>query len=292
MIKIRLNFICLCIFLGQAATTLLAQEINKEEVLNGMFKSIPSPYEISSLIKKTGVKFNSEIINAPDNYQKYNDDYKKALNLGIYSSDLGYINIYDTPDTIPPAYLKTILAMSSELKIDQLINFTAITGFAFSKDLNGLLSETSSSFEKINRHFIENDRPELSALLLTGGWLETLYLTCQVARDKPNKLLDNKIAEQKIILEQLLPILSQYSEGKEMAKLVEKMSNLQELFKKIKIKEKIKANNNFTIEKWGKLEVVVYRNEASKTANGIKYNQEDLDQILTASIDIRKSIVE
>src|SRR5260221_14777179 len=65
-----------------------------EEVINSILQPIPSPLEISVLLKQSGTKYNSAILNSSDNLPQYNRHYKKALNLGIYGTDLGYTNIY------------------------------------------------------------------------------------------------------------------------------------------------------------------------------------------------------
>ncbi|NJO00558.1 MAG: hypothetical protein HC880_01740 [Bacteroidia bacterium] len=107
----------------------------------------------------------------------------------------------------------------------------------------------------------------------------------------PAKALDDRIAEQKLILEELLPILQMYKQGAEMDTLVSSLNTLNDLFKKIKIKQKAKSDANFTVETWGTLEVVVYGLDESSRKNQNKYDQEDLDRILAVSSDIREKIV-
>ncbi len=263
---------------------------NEEEVLRNLIKSIPSPLELSSLIKEVGVQYNDTILNPPYRAASYNTDYGQALNLGIYSTDLGYVNVYKKRDTTAAAYLGSLVSVADGLNIESLIDFAAITQYAFANDLNGLLSETYTSFDKINKHLIEHERPDLSVLILTGGWLETLYLTCQVAKDFPNRLLDERIAEQKIVLDQILPILEEYQEGEAMLSLYEKLKELEDLFKKIKIKQKAKADENFRIARLGDLDVIIY-GEDDDNKNKIKYKAEDLENILNLSALIRKQIV-
>src|SRR5690606_18850148 len=70
------------------------QAIVNEEVVNSILEQIPSPLEISVLLKESGVDYNSRVINSPSNISRYHSTYQKALNLGIYGADLGYTNIY------------------------------------------------------------------------------------------------------------------------------------------------------------------------------------------------------
>src|SRR5688572_6295437 len=55
-----------------------------EEVITQILESIPQPLEISMLLKESGKKYNSGYLNSPDYTSKYNSNYKRALNLGIY----------------------------------------------------------------------------------------------------------------------------------------------------------------------------------------------------------------
>lgn len=287
------RFFLIILFSTLILPATFAQEQDKNEVLSRIMQSIPSPLEISSLIREQGVTYYPEILNPASNVAKYNDDYKRALNLGIYSTDLGYVNIYEKKDTNAMGYLSSIINISNGLKVEDQIDFTSITKYAYSNDLNGLLAETNNAFENINQKLVNNQTPELSVLILTGGWLETLYLTCQIARKFPNEVLDTRIAEQKIILESLLGTIKQYQKGNKMAELVKQLEGLNDLFKKIRIKQKVKADEgDFTIEKWGNVEVVYYDpTKDNKNSGDIKYDSEDLDNILKASENIRTQIV-
>ena len=66
-----------------------------EEVIGEILQQIPSPLEISMLLKESGKKYNASYLNPAENRSKYNSNYQKALNLGVYGTDLGYTNIYE-----------------------------------------------------------------------------------------------------------------------------------------------------------------------------------------------------
>ena len=87
-----------------------------EEVINSILQQIPSPLEISVLLKESGTKYSSSLLNTPDNLSKYNSNYKKALNLGVFGTDLGYTNIYQqNQDGIK--YLSSIKSLADGLNI-------------------------------------------------------------------------------------------------------------------------------------------------------------------------------
>ncbi|MDC3260223.1 hypothetical protein OAU66_01575, partial [bacterium] len=75
----------------------IAEELNQEEQNEAqkMFYALPSPFEISSLMKASGVEFEDGILNSIDNLSNYETKTSKALNLGIYGADVSITSIYD-----------------------------------------------------------------------------------------------------------------------------------------------------------------------------------------------------
>ena len=184
------------------------------EVIAAIIESIPSPLEISVLLKESGTKYDVELLNAANNTSKYNSNYRKALNLGIYGTDLGYTNIYaQNQDGLD--YMASIKNLADGLNIGQFFDIETIGKLATnSNNLDSLLTVTTQNFNSINSYLQEQDRSNLSVLLLTGGWLEAMHITCQVSsKDPANRELQEKIGEQKIILENIVLLLSFYSES-------------------------------------------------------------------------------
>ena len=207
------------------------------EVISGILQSIPSPLEISVLLKESGQKYDNALLNSPDNTSKYNNNYKKALNLGIYGTDLGYTNIYEqNRDGI--RYLSSIKSMADGLNIGQFFDIETIGRLATnSRNLDSLLLITTQNFNSINAYLQNQNRSNLSVLLLAGGWVEAMQITCQVAaKDKKNIDLKNTIGEQKIILENIMLLLSFYKDVDEnMASLLKDFEELKSAFDKINI---------------------------------------------------------
>lgn len=207
-----------------------------EEVISSILQQIPSPLEISVLLKQSGTKYNASLLNSPDNLSKYNSNFKKALNLGIYGTDLGYTNIYEqNQDGIK--YLTSIKSLADGLNIGQFFDIETIGRLASnSKNLDSLLLITTQNFNTINHYLQTQGRANLSVLLLVGGWLEAMQVTCQVAASNPkNKELKETIGAQKIILEQIVLLLSFYKSDENMASLLTDMTALKATFDKINI---------------------------------------------------------
>ncbi|HCW05763.1 MAG TPA: hypothetical protein DGG95_00150 [Cytophagales bacterium] len=254
-----------------------------QEVINGILQQIPSPLEISVLLKQSGTKYNASLLNTPDNTSKYNNNYKKALNLGIYGTDLGYTNIYQqNNDGIK--YLASIKKLANELNIGQFFDIETIGKLATnSKNLDSLLLITTQNFNDINKYLQNQGRANLSVLLLTGGWIEAMQITCQVAaKDPKSKELKEKIGEQKIILEQIVLLFSFYKDDENMASLLKDLEALKATFDKIKITYTYKESTMEIVNG-----VAMIKDNSTTT---IDVTEEDIKNITNLTNSIRNKI--
>ncbi|TAE73739.1 MAG: hypothetical protein EAZ85_06325 [Bacteroidetes bacterium] len=257
-----------------------------KEVLSDIMKSIPLPIEILFLIKELSVPYEKKVLSNADDFSKYNNNYKQSVNLGIYSTDLGYANIYgQTQDALN--YLTAVKGMADGLKIGEHFDFNTIKKLAGSKEKDNfekLLLETNKNLENINEHLQEKGRPDLTILILTAGWVEALYLTCEIAKKKPDPLLSNRIGDQKIVLDQLLLLLSFYDDNSNIKSLIEQLNRLQKMYENVKITIKTKEASVKTsgdvIEVGGESESI------------IEFTSKDLDNILGISKEIRNKMAE
>ena len=255
-----------------------------EEVISSILQQIPSPLEISVLLKQSGTKYDFALLNSPDNLAKYNSNYKKAMNLGVYGTDLGYTNIYEqNQDGIK--YLSSIKSLADGLNIGQFFDIETIGRLATnSKNLDSLLLITTQNFNSINHYLQTQGRSNLSVLFLIGGWVEAMQITCQVAlKDPSNKALQETIGSQKIILEQIVLLLSFYKADENMASLLTDMEQLKAAFDKINITYTYKESTMEIVDG-----VAVIKDNSTTT---IDITPEDVANIQKLTNTIRNKII-
>jgi hypothetical protein len=256
-----------------------------EAVIGDILQSIPSPLEISVLLKESGKKYNVSFLNPADNLSKYNNNFKRALNLGIYGTDLGYTNIYEqNQDGVK--YMASIKSLADGLNIGQFFDIETIGRLATnSKNLDSLLLITTQNFNSINHYLQSQSRSNLSVLLLTGGWLEAMHITCNVAAlDPNNKELQEKIGEQKVILENIILLLSFYKDSDpNMASLLTEMEGLKKVFDNVQITYTYKESTFEVVNG-----VMVIKDNSSTT---IQITPENVKEIQTVSANIRNKII-
>lgn len=260
-------------------------DISDENIIN-IINSIPSPLEISFMIHESGIQYDKTLLSPASNVSNYNTSNKRAANLGVYGTDLGYTDIYEqNQDGI--MYLSAIKGLADDLGIGQYFDFALIRKLTESKEnLDSLLLVTSDNFNRINDHFQEQGRSSLSVLLLIGGWVESLHLTCAVAQlQMDNEGIRERIGEQKIILENMQILLDFYSqEDPFFMNLKDHINGLEEAFTEVEITYTYVESTSEIID--GVL--VITDNSSSK----VIINDENIAQITQMTQDIRNYIIE
>jgi hypothetical protein len=188
---------------------------------NSLFP-LPSPYQAAFLIKKHNIPFDERIVNRPESYQRYTTTFKRALNMGVYGTDLSYLNMYErTQQSIQ--YLGVLKRASEDLSITPAFSndfFTAIQRNIGGKD--SLLLYLSRAYRKADGYLRENDRSEIGTLILTGGWVESTYILTRLSNTTSNRDIINRIGQQKHPLNNIIEVLTPYYyKSEDFAKLTD-----------------------------------------------------------------------
>jgi len=190
--------------------------------------SVPSPYQVAYLVKEMELDFNKEYLNPLNRSTNYTNNFKKALNLGVYGADLGYLNIYEqTPNAIQ--YFSIVKKFAHELGISSAFNADIIKRVdANMGKKDSLMYIISHAYRAADSYLKNNARPEISALILAGGWVESLHIMTQITLvDQSQIEIVNRIGEQKHPLDNLIKVLSPYyNESAEFAELLDGLIDL------------------------------------------------------------------
>ena len=193
---------------------------------NAIFPT-PSPWQVIKLIQKNNIPFSESYINNASNYQQYTTSFKQAVNLGIYGIDLSYLNIYDkTQESLQ--YLGIIKKLSDQLRITESFDeqiFERIENNIENKD--SLVKIISDTYANSDLYLKKNERYDISALVVTGCWVESLYIMSKIAQESTNREIINRIGEQKHPLDNLIELLTPfYYKSTEFANLLDRLIDL------------------------------------------------------------------
>jgi len=200
-----------------------------------IFYSLPSPLETAMLIKTAGATYNQELLNPVENSENYATNRSKALNLGIYTTDLSFASLFDqTQASIN--YMNAAKEMADGLGILDAINNTTIERLEENVNNRDVIMDIiSETFLSSSSYLKENNREAVATIVLVGGWIEGLYIGTQLAAGKPienNKLVE-RIAEQKLSFEIVQRLLNEHMKDQDVSSLMEEIEVLAPIFDEI-----------------------------------------------------------
>ena len=244
------------------------------ETMNDIIQNIASPIEVAALINSLNIPFSTSYLADPENLSTSTTSFEMAYSLGALSADLGYLNMYEKTGTAVN-YLSSINRLADALQIGQFFDFTTIKRLATtSTDLDSLMFISINSFNNMDDYLRETDRSNLSALMIAGVWMESLYLATQVASQNANEDLKSMIGEQKLILNDLLLILNNYKNEEVIQGYITDLESIKQVYDEVKITYEVGEPQ--TIEKDGMLMVI--QSEASH----VMMSDETLEMIINA----------
>jgi hypothetical protein len=217
------------------------EEVNKGvidievEAVKSITENISSPIEIAALIKEMGVPFNRDYLAPTEYVSGYSTNYAQAFALGVFSADLGYLNMYNKTGSVID-YLSTIKSLADNINVGQYFDFATLKRLASnSANVDSLKYISVHSFNQIDQNLRQRKRGNLSALIIAGAWLEGIYITIQVSKIKPEPKLLEKIGEQKIILSDLMTLLASYAKDPIFKNYVNEFNTIKSKFDEVKI---------------------------------------------------------
>ncbi len=206
------------------------REIDTSTVLlkiNNTLFTLPSPYQATYSIKNSNIDYNKSLLNPVNNVSNYTTNFKQALNIGIYGTELGYLNVYDQiPDVI--SYFTVIKKLSQELGLDDALQIDIIEKIENNIDNeDSLLYYLTGTYRQFDSYLKKNNRKDIGVLIITGGWIESLYILSHSAVNSNNRQLINRLGEQKHPLDNLIEILSPYYyQSKDFSDLIDSLVDL------------------------------------------------------------------
>ncbi|MFT5777461.1 MAG: hypothetical protein ACI837_000393 [Crocinitomicaceae bacterium] len=210
-------------------------------VFDGKIFSIPSPIQTAYLIKDLNLPFDESLLNDESKVTGYVTEYQQALNLGIYGTDLGYSTLYDQKG-VTMSYLGTVDKLTSQLGLDAAFNPSFLKRFEANNDNeDSMVVLMSDAFREADNFLKNSNRKSTSALVLTGGWVESLYFACELQTKKPSEEMLKRIGEQKESLNSIIGILEEYNKGGSNDDLLKSLEGLRLSFDKIVLDYKYSA---------------------------------------------------
>lgn len=233
-----------------------AEESLKEQVQE-VVKNLPSPSEIPYVIQNTGAEFNPSLLNDKkkvDSYSTAKD--KAALNLGVYTTDIGYLSSYDkTQDAID--YLNSAKKLADYLGVVGTFDMEVLQRFEKNiSNKDSLARILDAAVQRTDTYLKDDSRNKLAALLLTGSFAEGLYISTGLIKSYPKDMLPEDarntiltpliqvILTQEKSVDELVKMLGTVEQTEPILTITKDLTSLQASYKALNIEEQIKNNNS------------------------------------------------
>lgn len=195
--------------------------------------TMPTPLQIATTLKLLHIEYNDQLL-----LPKYDGIYKSkvelALGLGAYVVDMGYTTVYNNYQK-SINYGHDVQQIMEKLNISHYINKTLVDRFQKNIDHQDSLCQIIlSTYSEAHSYF--NQDEGLGLLILTGGYIEGLFLATQnISNQKWVDESNNLIIQQKLFLDNFILLLDGYSENSKIKSVVVDLNQLKVSFDEIKI---------------------------------------------------------
>lgn len=232
-----------------------AAEKSLKDQIQDVVYNIPSPEEIPYMLEATGAEFNQSLINDRKKVDSYvTKSEKAALNLGVYAADIGYLSSYEkTQEAID--YLNAAKTLADGLGAVEPFDVSVLKQFEDNignKDsLANLLNRT---IQKTDDYLKDDARSKLAALMVTGSFVEGLYISTGLIESYPKNLLADDqrnlvltplmrvILQQSKSVDELLKMLATVEASETVTSITTDLTALQASYRALNIEEQIKNN--------------------------------------------------
>ena len=202
--------------------------------VKNIFYNVPSPVEVTTIIQRMNLPYHPDLLNPSTNSDNYLTQADKALNMGVYGADLSYIRIYEQYQDAAK-FLVVVKKFTRDLGIPE--EGERVIAKRLEKNLqnqDSLLRIITETFTDSDSYLKENQRGSTAALIIFGGWIETLYLATNILDPEvPQNDMVKLIVEQRYSVKNLLALLEQFSDEKRVQDFLPDLKELNEKFNEI-----------------------------------------------------------
>ena len=254
-----------------------------EDPIDEIFYQVPSPNDLFNVLKDADISYNKDILNDLSLVETFNTKKSKALNFGVYAADLAYVSslgqIGDASN-----FFETIRALSKELEIENAMNdviYARIQENLDASNPDSLFSLSNETYYKAYAYLDDNDRGDVLGMIVIGGWIEGLNIILNVQEYEENSDVVQRIADQRLTLENLLVFTSRI-QNEDLDNIISELAPIEELFSSLEVSEEADFSAETSEEG-----VMMFGGGST-----VSINEEQFNKLKSIVGDLRSSIVD
>ena len=240
-------FIALLLFASSCVSRRQAESANEVDSLvantsttnqiQKIIHNLPPPTEVPFILQRMGANYLPNTVNTLDNIDEYQVSKNKlALNLGIYSTDIGYLSSYNLVDDAK-LYLSACKDIAASIGVSTAYGQDLLDRFQNNLgNIDSLSAIINEGMRRTEEQLEELDEVSMASLSLTGSFIEGLYILTNIIESHNSDPELNAQQRQEIILplinviiEQRIPLLDNIS----VLKSIERSKDTNEILERL-----------------------------------------------------------
>lgn len=210
----------------QDSTTVSHESLSLNTVIENKLFSLPSPIQTAMLVKDVNALFNPELLNSLFSVDNYITEKQKALGLGVYGANISYLALYNENRKLID-YISTVESLADDLGISNSFSQDLLERFQQNlSNEDSVLVILSQAYRQGDGFLKENQRKDISMLILTGGFIETMYLATKLYEETNSDIFIQRIAEQKESISTIIEVMQLYEENNGYSPLITSLKEL------------------------------------------------------------------
>jgi hypothetical protein len=236
----------------------ITTEQNNEVVETETAFILPSPLQIASIFKNSGMGYVAGIGNDFKNESNYTSNVSKFIALGVYSGDLAYYSLNKQKQEAINC-LNTIRKISGGIGLETIFgNKELLESFEKNIDNEDSLAYVIAEIQmELDSYLADNEMNHLSSVIFASAWIESMYLGSKSINVKNKQAISNQLSQQYLILEKLTKALNKAAQvNAGFAPLANEISAVNDLFNSfeyLKNKDTEEVTSTITDEELNKL---------------------------------------
>ena len=195
----------------------------------GSSYAVPSPNELFSIIKDSHLPYVDGLVSTEQ--PNYETSKEKALNFGRLTADIAYTASYEKfQESI--TNFDNLRKIGNDLGISYVFDELLVNRFKSNMDNADSLEVISSgTYQSIIAQLEENEKGSTLAIIAAGGFVESIYLlTTLIGEYQDDDEIIQRLADQKLVMENVLDYLNLYAEEDRVIEVLEEVRGVSETF--------------------------------------------------------------
>jgi hypothetical protein len=190
--------------------------------------AVPSPNELFSIIKSSKLPFKENLVSTePVNYTS---SMTQALNFGRTTADIAYTASYEKFQESMQNF-DNLRNIGNDLGISYVFDEFMVNRVKSNMDNPDSLEIISTgSYQSIISMLEENEKGSTLAIISAGGFVESIYILCNLIEGNESDDIIQRLADQKLVMENVIAYLDMHSEEERVQQVLNDISPISDVY--------------------------------------------------------------